>query len=109
MTRVALARATSEKIERRLTMITATSKNPQGDRGLTRGPQESESPLKDDRHLTLLRLIAQHKQRELRRHDASGLSGNQLVAQRRQEQGALRARGHVEAAEARRMPQQLDS
>jgi hypothetical protein len=92
-------------------MITAT-KNPRDDRSLTRELRQGESPLKDDRHLNILRLVADHKQRELQQHDnAADLSGSQPPAQRRRrratlERNALRARAHIEAAEARRMQRQ---
>jgi hypothetical protein len=89
-------------------MITAT-KNPRDDRSLTREPRQSESPLKDDRHLSILRLVANHKQRELQHDNAAALSGSQPPAQRRLERAALRASAHVEAAETRRMRQQRRS
>jgi hypothetical protein len=84
-------------------MITAISKNPRDSRGLTRASAQ-ESPPKDDRHLSILRLVANHKQRELRDHDEATVQSRYQATPkcRRLQRAALRARAQVEAAEARR-------
>lgn len=85
-------------------MITATLMNPQDGRGLTRASAQESLP-KDDRHLSILRLVANYQQRELWHYDEATIpSRNQATTKRRRlQRAALRARGQVEAAEARRI------
>lgn len=78
-------------------MSTGTMKWLGGETGLGLITPDERSP---DLHLSILRLIADYKQRELCRHHTS-LSGGQ-PATARLERSALRARVQVEAAEARR-------
>jgi hypothetical protein len=57
-----------------------------------------------DRHIRILRLVAQHRKRELDEHDATNLTGETAPAGRRShlERVATRTRGRVAQAEARR-------